>query len=372
MELRRLDVGRVEATVLTRSRESWRLGLAAVIGLAVATVVVHRAGGTHTVFPHLYYLPIGIAAVLGGPFTGVAVGVAAGLLAGPLTPMDTAAGTAQETSSWLIRLAFFAAAGGVTGSFAARLSHRASELARLNEDTVRAFVRAIDSRDPYTAKHSEKVAAYAVELADALSVGAPMRDRVRWAGLLHDLGKIALPETVLNKPGRLEPGEWALVKHHPLDSAEIVGGVAGYRAYLPGIRHHHERYDGGGYPDGLRGEQIPFEARILAVADAFDAMTSNRTYRATTMNEEEALRQILAGAGSQFDPAMATAFVEYRRGARSASQALEEHMPPASTAPLATGEATARERGSPTRTTLPVENVLEGLSSARTATGGAL
>lgn len=299
----------------------WAGALSVGVGLAVAAAVVYHAGGSHTVFPHLFYLPIGIAAVMGGPFAGLAAGIAAGILAGPLTPLDVDAGTDQATGAWLLRLAFFCAVAVVTGSFASRLRRRARELAQLNDETVRAFVRAIDSRDPYTGRHSEKVADYAVELADALRLDGQTRDRVRWAGLLHDLGKVAVPDAVLNKAGRLDAAEWALVKRHPIDSAEILSDVAGYREYLPAIRHHHERYDGSGYPDGLRGDSIPFEARILAVADAFDAMTSSRIYRAGAISEEQALDEILAGAGSQFDPDMAVAFVEHRRHSSSAARA---------------------------------------------------
>jgi putative nucleotidyltransferase with HDIG domain len=292
----------------------WSLAVAG--GLLVATTVTYHAGGTTTVFPHLYYLAIVVAAVAGGPVAGLVAGLVAGVLAGPLMPLDVDAGTTQATSGWLIRLAFFCTVGGLAGTLVFRLRRAARELTRLNEETVLAFVRAIDARDPYTARHSEKVAEYAVQLADTLRLDANMRSGVRWAGLLHDLGKIALPESVLNKPGSLDPDEWALIKRHPVESAEIVGGVGSYRAYIPAIRHHHERYDGRGYPDGISGDQIPLEARILAVADAFDAMTSTRQYRGA-LPEDDALAAILAGSGSQFDPTIARAFVEHRRSLRA-------------------------------------------------------
>jgi HD-GYP domain-containing protein (c-di-GMP phosphodiesterase class II) len=195
----------------------------------------------------------------------------------------------------------------VCGSLTQSLLRRVQDLETLNRETIFAFVRAIDARDPYTARHSEKVAAYAVELARALGLPPACCERIRLAGLLHDVGKLALERTVLHKAGPLSDEEWRQVRRHPELSAHIIGGVAHFATFVAGARHHHERHDGYGYPDGLAGAAIPLDARILAVADAYDAMTSNRSYR-PALPHAEAIRRIQAGAGSQFDPACVEAF----------------------------------------------------------------
>jgi HD-GYP domain-containing protein (c-di-GMP phosphodiesterase class II) len=125
--------------------------------------------------------------------------------------------------------------------------------------------------------------------------------------MLHDVGKVALERSVLHKPGALTDEEWQLVREHPAQSAHIIGAVARFAQYVPGARHHHERYDGKGYPDGLAGEAIPLDARILAVADAYDAMTSDRSYR-PALSHAEALARLQADVGTQFDPACVAAF----------------------------------------------------------------
>jgi putative nucleotidyltransferase with HDIG domain len=198
--------------------------------------------------------------------------------------------------------------GWACGGLARSLMQRVDELEAINEQTIFAFVRAIDARDPYTARHSEKVAAYAVQLARALGLSDGDCERVRLAGLLHDVGKLGLERSILHKPGALTDAEWAQVRDHPRLSAHIIEGVTRFAAFLPGARHHHERYDDAGYPGGLTGTEIPFDARILAVADAFDAMTSDRSYR-PALSHEEAKRRLAADAGTHFDPACVRAFL---------------------------------------------------------------
>jgi HD-GYP domain-containing protein (c-di-GMP phosphodiesterase class II) len=197
--------------------------------------------------------------------------------------------------------------GWVCGSLTRSLLGRVDELETLNQETIFAFVRAIDARDPYTARHSEKVAAYAVELAHALGLPPADCERIHLSGMLHDVGKVALERSVLHKPGVLSQDEWDEVRKHPALSAHIIGAVARFAIYVPGARHHHERYDGGGYPDGLAGEAIPLDARVLAVADAYDAMTSDRSYR-PALSHAQALARLQADAGTQFDPACVAAF----------------------------------------------------------------
>jgi HD-GYP domain-containing protein (c-di-GMP phosphodiesterase class II) len=209
--------------------------------------------------------------------------------------------------SWLVRAGALMFVGWVCGSLTRSLLNRVDALETLNEQTIFAFVRAIDARDPYTARHSEKVAGYAVALARAL--GLPPEDcrRIHLAGMLHDVGKVSLERSVLHKPGPLDDEEWQQVREHPALSAHIIGAVSRFAPFVPGARHHHERYDGRGYPDGLAGKAIPLDARILAVADSYDAMTSDRSYR-PALGHAEAIGRLAADAGSQFDPVCVRAF----------------------------------------------------------------
>lgn len=169
------------------------------------------------------------------------------------------------------------------------------------ERTLTGFVRAVEEKDPYTHRHSERVASMVVELHREL--GARPRDlEQRWsAALLHDVGKMAIPTQVLMKDGALTDAEFDLIKAHPGLGAEVVAGIDLLRELTPEIRHHHERVDGRGYPDGLAGSEIPYAARVLAVADAFDAMTSDRPYR-KAISTADALAELESTAGSHHDP----------------------------------------------------------------------
>jgi HD-GYP domain-containing protein (c-di-GMP phosphodiesterase class II) len=170
--------------------------------------------------------------------------------------------------------------------------------------TVQALSAAIDAKDPYTFGHSERVAWMARELARASGLDESRAERVHIAGLVHDVGKIGVPETVLGKPGKLTPEEFSLIKAHPVIGHRILKDIPGLGDILPGVLHHHERYDGRGYPSGLVGESIPFVARLIAVADTFDAMSSNRSYR-SAMARDRVIAEIERCAGTQLDPAIA-------------------------------------------------------------------
>ncbi len=285
-----------------------RIPTAVAIGAAFAgvTVLVVASGGPPTPVVHLYYLVVIAAAVLWGPWYGAMAGAVAALLADPAARALVGTLDGLDDSA-ILRGCVMVLVGWVCGSLARSLLGRMEDLERLNRETILAFVRAIDARDPYTARHSETVAAYATALARALGLPRAACERIALAGLLHDVGKVALERTILNKPGALSPEEWREMREHPARSAHIVGAVTRFAEYLPGARHHHERYDGGGYPDGLAGEAIPLDARIIAVADAYDAMTSDRSYR-TALSHAEAVGRLEQGAGSQFDPECARVF----------------------------------------------------------------
>jgi HD-GYP domain-containing protein (c-di-GMP phosphodiesterase class II) len=173
---------------------------------------------------------------------------------------------------------------------------------------LHSLVSAVDAKDAYTCGHSERVALMARELAVTAAVPSHIIERTYMAGLLHDVGKIGVPEAVLQKPGKLTDEEFTLMKQHPEIGGRILRDVKQLEDVLPGVLHHHERYDGRGYPAKLAGEAIPLLGRIICLADCFDAMTSNRTYR-RALPFEVAMMEIQKGAGSQFDPALADAFI---------------------------------------------------------------
>jgi putative nucleotidyltransferase with HDIG domain len=169
--------------------------------------------------------------------------------------------------------------------------------------------RAIEVRDPYTRGHSTRVTAIAEAIARRLGWDEERLELLQLGGPLHDVGKLGVSEEVLAKPGRLDDAELAQIREHPKLGARILLRVAALRGALPYVLYHHERWDGGGYPTGRAGERIPLEARVLAVADAFDAMTSDRPYR-PALDRDEAVAEVARCAGTQFDPEVVRVFLE--------------------------------------------------------------
>ncbi|MFC2067761.1 diguanylate cyclase [Chloroflexota bacterium] len=172
---------------------------------------------------------------------------------------------------------------------------------------IYALAATVDAKDHYTYGHSKKVSDYSVHIADALNLPNDRADTIRAAALLHDIGKIGVPDSILNKDGALTEEEWKPIKVHPEAGVEILRHVIDLVNCLPGILHHHERYDGRGYPSGLKGDNIPLEARILAVTDAYDAITSLRSYH-KQLPSQEALDELKRHAGTQFDPEIVRVF----------------------------------------------------------------
>ena len=177
------------------------------------------------------------------------------------------------------------------------------------------LARAIEARDPYSSGHAARVTAIAEVVAARLGWDEDQIDVLRIGAALHDIGKLDVPDTVLRKPGPLNEAELDHVRAHPGDGARMVGLVRKYRAAVPCVLHHHERWDGHGYPSGSAGTEIPIEARVLAVADAFDAMTSDRPYR-RALTQGHAVAELERCAGTQFDPDVVAVFAEaWRQGA---------------------------------------------------------
>jgi putative nucleotidyltransferase with HDIG domain len=196
------------------------------------------------------------------------------------------------------------------------------EMRDMFTQTIGALAEAVDKRDPFTSKHSQRVRAIGVDIGREMRVSSAELEALEWGGLLHDVGKIGVPDNILLKQDRLTREERMVMNAHPVLGAEIIAPVSHLTAELPIIRHHHEWYNGSGYPDRLMGDEIPKLARILHVADAFEAMTAQRPYRMTPLTAEQALSELRKFAGVQFDPECVDAFVKtkWAAGVRDAGQ----------------------------------------------------
>ncbi len=184
-----------------------------------------------------------------------------------------------------------------------------SSLHRAYVEFVGSLAGALDARDRYTAGHSRRVSEFSCAIAKAMNLGPEAIEEIRIGALLHDIGKIGISDSVLQKPGKLSKEEMALIHQHPRIGRTILQGVSGFQPYLPVVELHHEDWNGNGYPMGLRGEAVPLGARIVHLADAYDAMTSDRPYR-RGRSHEEAIRVLQENAGTQFDPSIVKIFTE--------------------------------------------------------------
>lgn len=181
---------------------------------------------------------------------------------------------------------------------------------QVNMDAIDDFCHQIFYCDPYTAMHAEHVADLMAGLAIQMDMTADEINLAYMMGIMHDVGKIKIPTEILTKPGRLTEEEYKIMQRHPVEGAKMLQEITGAELIVDVMRHHHERYDGKGYPSGLIGEKIPLLSRMLALCDSFDAMTTNRCYR-TPVGLEECLLEIKHCAGTQFDPEVCVAFVEF-------------------------------------------------------------
>lgn len=179
-------------------------------------------------------------------------------------------------------------------------------------DSIAALASALDASDPYTKGHSDRVTKYAVQTARAMKLSEREIETIEFAGRLHDIGKIGIDRSILRKRSKLNDREWSEMQKHPVMGSEIAGKLKFMKNSEDYVNYHHERYDGKGYPKGLKGEEIPVGARILGVVDAFDAMTSDRPYR-PALSADEAVRELERGAGQQFDPNIVEVFVKLIR-----------------------------------------------------------
>jgi len=210
----------------------------------------------------------------------------------------------------------------------ASLGEKTAELEETYFSSMEALARAIDARDPYTFGHSARVAAISLEIASAMDLSAQDRETLRRSALLHDIGKIGIEDRVLRKPSQLNDEESESMRAHPVIGYEMLKGLRFLHPSLPGVRHHHERWDGQGYPDGLAGDAIPIAVRILTVADVFDALTSDRPYR-SSLSLEAATREIVAEVGTRLDFAVVAAFLSSREAIAAILDEMSRERPPA-------------------------------------------
>jgi HD-GYP domain-containing protein (c-di-GMP phosphodiesterase class II) len=187
-----------------------------------------------------------------------------------------------------------------------------SDIHNIFLDYIKSIAAALDARDAYTHGHSRRVAEFSIGIGKELGLSEGELEFLELSATIHDIGKIGIGESVLNKTGKLTDEEFSIIKSHVVKGSKILEPMSRLRALMPGVRHHHERYDGKGYPDGLKGNEIHLVARIISVADTYDAMTSSRVYR-KGLPKEVAFKEIEKGAGTQFDPKLALAFVEFMK-----------------------------------------------------------
>ncbi len=182
-----------------------------------------------------------------------------------------------------------------------QIKEKISEIKKAYFDVVKAFVNSIDKRDPYTGGHSNRVSEIVCMIAGEMSFNEKKLEEAKIGGILHDIGKIAIPDNILKKTSKLIIKEFDEIKKHPVEGCEIVKDISSLKPVIPYILYHHEKYDGTGYPEGLKGTDIPVEGRLLCIADSFEAMVSDRPYRkALTLNL--AYKEIISNSGKQFDP----------------------------------------------------------------------
>lgn len=320
--------------------------------------LVYFTGGTELPYIHVMYVPIILAAFSYSVPGGIVAGVIAGLVVGPFMPIDVETGAMQQTEGWLFRMGFFVLVGVVVGQAQALLRTRLNRsqwmLEKVNSiqgAALRTFASTVALRDKPTGGHCERVGHNAALVARALGEASDSVEVAYWSGILHDLGKIVVPESILLKAGKLTEEEWEVMREHAAVGAGLIKQLSpDFKEIAEGVNHHHERWDGDGYPEGLRGERIPLASRIVAIVDVFEALNSERPYR-HPIAYEEAMDEVRGASGSHFDPRIVAAFEDLDR--RGLIRTADDPIPsPVSIAPIdVIRRSTGWGRSSPSRKT---------------------
>jgi len=281
-------------------------GVGMVASAVLVFALVRATGGLPNVLVNLGYASVFIGALAYGRRGGIAAGVILTVLIGPIgawagMPLD-------QPVSWLIRAAVFITVGALNGELvdrgrraAAAWQETALRVEQRERSGMLALARGAEAKDKPTGDHIRRVQLTAEEIARATGAPSDLAEQIGWAAMLHDVGKLHVPDSILLKPGPLTSDEWAIVRNHTVWGEEILGDGEGFELARRVARWHHENVDGSGYPDGLRGGTIPLEARIVRVADAFDAMTNRRPY-SEPRSYDEALDELFRWKDQQFDP----------------------------------------------------------------------
>ena len=291
----------------------------AIASLTLLTFTAVRiTGGAPSALMELGYAPVALAAYAFGARGGLAIGIVVGAVLGPLPALLGFSGV-EGPAEWLIRVTAYAGVGTVIGTMLGRTAVDASEVhARLADiqererQSLLALATAAESRDTDAGEHVRRLEVTSRKLGAVLGMSERELDQLGTAAAFHDIGKIRVPERILMKPEALDPDEWTVVRLHPVWSEQALGAGAHLAVAREVARWHHENWDGTGYPDGLYGDRIPLTARIVRIADAFDAMTNRRPYQ-QPVSFEAALEELQASAGNDFDPELVKQFVDMIR-----------------------------------------------------------
>jgi hypothetical protein len=291
------------------------------VDMLIAAMITYSSGGYTSPFASLFFLVITVSALRFGAAGSVMCAALVAVLymtAGAVAPLQ--AGTYLATVAFdriiILQRLFLFLVVAVIGSVMARAVSSHQELvtrrdveAKLMTEVNMALANAIEAKDSYTRGHSERLAKLAGACAERMGLSRDEAAAVRLGAILHDVGKIGIPDRILRQAMALTEDEMAWMRRHPQIGADIIGPVEGLHHVAPLIRHHHEKFDGTGYPKGLKGEEIPLGSRIIAVADAFEAMVADRIYR-PSLGLNKALEEIRGGRGTHFDPQVVDTFLE--------------------------------------------------------------
>jgi HD-GYP domain-containing protein (c-di-GMP phosphodiesterase class II) len=325
---------------MTNLRSAFRYGIIVILLICFWFIAYNTNGVNATI--NFFYFSIILGSLFWGVPGGIVVGLIAGIVGGPLLPDNVSNNLAQTTSEWLTRMCFYIALGLFMGKIFSSLNRRKEELLiekhaveaknteiieqrdeiinQKNEiekqrdqidqhmrqgrafgwGMVRALAQAIEIRDSYTSGHCQRVSDMSARIGERMGLEEWVVIYLKWAAMVHDIGKIGIPEEILNKEGKLTPYEIDIMRQHPALGASIIKDIPFGDRVLDGVLHHHERLDGKGYPLGISGDDIGIQARIIAVCDVWDALTSNRSYR-DALPHHAALKIMEEGRGTQFD-----------------------------------------------------------------------